>query len=29
MMAVDVRATGEQIELGAERKLFDAEMASE
>ena len=29
MMAVDVRETGEQIELGAERKLFDAEMASE
>jgi eukaryotic-like serine/threonine-protein kinase len=29
MMAVDVHETGEQIELGAERKLFDAEMASE
>ena len=29
MMAVDVGRTGEQIELGAERKLFDAEMASE
>jgi dipeptidyl aminopeptidase/acylaminoacyl peptidase len=29
MMAVDVRSTGEQIDLGAERKLFDAEMASE
>ena len=29
MMAVDVRTTGEEIELGAERKLFDAEMASE
>jgi dipeptidyl aminopeptidase/acylaminoacyl peptidase len=29
MMAVDVHATGEHIEFGAERKLFDAEMAAE
>jgi eukaryotic-like serine/threonine-protein kinase len=29
MMAVDVHATGEQVEFGAERKLFDAEMALE
>jgi Tol biopolymer transport system component len=29
MMAVDVRETGEQIDLGSERKLFDATMASE
>ena len=29
MMAVDVRETGEQIDLGPERKLFDAAMAWE
>ena len=29
MMAVDVRETGEQIDLGPERKLFDAAMARE
>ncbi len=29
MMAVDVRTSGDQIELGAERKLFDASMTRE
>jgi len=29
MMAVDVRESGEQIDFGTERKLFDAAMASE
>ena len=29
MMAVDIESKGEQIEIGAERKLFDAAMAGE